>query len=169
MNIKNLIFTVLLVFVPISILAHYLHWGELTVFITACLAVLPLAAWMGTATEEIAIVVGPSFGGLLNATFGNATELIIALVALKAGVVNVVKASLTGSIIGNLLLVMGFSMFLGGLRYKEQNFQPTIARLNASAMNLAVVAMLLPTAVNYTSEGIDQATLQQLSVVVAVA
>lgn len=169
MNIKNLIFTVLLVFVPISILAHYLHWGELTVFITACLAVLPLAAWMGTATEEIAIVVGPSFGGLLNATFGNATELIIALVALKAGVVNVVKASLTGSIIGNLLLVMGFSMFLGGLRYKEQNFQPTIARLNASAMNLAVVAMLLPTAVNYTSEGIDQVTLQRLSVVVAVA
>ena len=169
MNIKNLIFTVLLVFVPISILAHYLEWGELTVFVTACLAVLPLAAWMGTATEEIAVVVGPSLGGLLNATFGNATELIIALVALKAGVVNVVKASLTGSIIGNLLLVMGFSMLLGGLRYKEQNFQPTIARLNASAMNLAVVAMLLPTAVNYTSEGIDQATLQKLSVVVAIA
>jgi Ca2+:H+ antiporter len=139
------------------------------VFITAGLAILPLAAWMGTATEEIAIVVGPSLGGLLNATFGNATELIIAIVALKAGAVNVVKASLTGSIIGNLLLVMGFSMFLGGLRFKEQEFQPTVARINASAMNLAVIAILMPTAVNYTSAGVSEPVMQQLSLVVAVA
>lgn len=169
MNIKNLIFSILLVFVPISIAAEYLHWGELVVFITACLAILPLAAWMGTATEEIAIVVGPSLGGLLNATFGNATELIIALVALKSGAVNVVKASLTGSIIGNLLLVMGFSMLLGGLRHKEQEFQPTIARLNASTMNLAVIAILMPSAVNITSEGVDIEVMQRLSIVVAVA
>lgn len=169
MNIKNLIFSILLVFVPISIAAEYLHWGELVVFITACLAILPLAAWMGTATEEIAIVVGPSLGGLLNATFGNATELIIALVALKSGAVNVVKASLTGSIIGNLLLVMGFSMLLGGLRHKEQEFQPTIARINASTMNLAVIAILMPSAVNITSEGVDIEVMQRLSIVVAVA
>lgn len=168
MTLKTLIFTVLLIFVPVSILAHYLGWSELIVFVTACLAILPLAAWMGTATEEIAVVVGPSLGGLLNATFGNATELIIALVALKAGVVNVVKASLTGSIIGNLLLVMGFSMLLGGLRYKEQEFQSTVARINASSMNLAVVAMLLPTAVNYTSDGIDEPILQKLSIAVAI-
>jgi Ca2+:H+ antiporter len=169
MSTKNLIFTILLVFVPISIVGHYLNWDALPVFITACLAILPLAAWMGTATEEIAVVVGPSLGGLLNATFGNATELIIALVALKAGVVNVVKASITGSIIGNLLLVMGFSMLLGGLRFKEQNFQSTVARINASSMNLAVIAMLLPTAANYTTPGgIDPATLQKLSVIVAV-
>jgi Ca2+:H+ antiporter len=167
--VKELIFAVLLVFVPISILAHVLGWSPLVVFITACLAVLPLAAWMGTATEEIAIVVGPSLGGLLNATFGNATELIIALVALKAGLVGVVKASVTGSIMSNLLLVMGFAMLLGGLRFKEQEFQSTIARLNASSMNLAVIAMLMPTAVNYTSTGIEQETLQKLSVVVAVA
>ncbi|XQQ07561.1 MAG: calcium/proton exchanger [Leptolyngbya sp. IPPAS B-1204] len=165
--IKDLIFAALLIFVPISLLAEWLHWGALTVFITACLAVLPLAAWMGTATEEIAIVVGPSLGGLLNATFGNATELIIALVALKAGVVNVVKASLAGSIIGNLLLVLGFSMFLGGLRYKEQEFQPTVARINASTMNLAVIAILMPTAVNYTSTGVDEPIMQRLSLVVA--
>lgn len=152
---------------PLSLLAEGLHWGALTVFITACLAVLPLAAWMGTATEEIAIVVGPSLGGLLNATFGNATELIIALVALKAGAVNVVKASLAGSIIGNLLLVLGFSMFLGGLRYKEQKFQPTVARINASTMNLAVIAILMPTAVNYTSTGVDEPIMQRLSLVVA--
>ncbi|NJO77457.1 MAG: calcium/proton exchanger [Cyanobacteria bacterium RM1_2_2] len=169
LSIKNLIFAVLLIFVPISIAAEYLHWEALTVFITSCLAILPLAAWMGTATEEIAIVVGPSLGGLLNATFGNATELIIALVALKAGAVNVVKASLTGSIIGNLLLVLGFSMLLGGLRYKEQEFQPTIARLNASSMNLAVIAILMPTAVNFTSSGVDEPTMQRLSIVVAIA
>jgi Ca2+:H+ antiporter len=169
MTVKNIIFSVLLIFIPISLAAEYLHWGELAVFITAGLAILPLAAWMGTATEEIAAVVGPSLGGLLNATFGNATELIIALVALRAGVVNVVKASLTGSIIGNLLLVMGFSMLLGGIRYKEQVFQPTIARLNASTMNLAVIAMLLPTAVDYTSAGIEEPAMQQLSVVVAIA
>lgn len=168
-SIKDLIFTVLLIFVPISLAAEYFHLGALPVFITAGLAILPLAAWMGTATEEIAIVVGPSLGGLLNATFGNATELIIAIVALKAGAVNVVKASLTGSIIGNLLLVMGFSMFLGGLRFKEQEFQPTVARINASAMNLAVIAILMPTAVNYTSAGVSEPVMQQLSLVVAVA
>ncbi len=166
MNFKNFL-SVLLLFIPISIAGHFLHWGAPVIFITACLAIIPLAAWMGTATEEIAVVMGPSLGGLLNATFGNATELIIAIVALNAGLVDVVKASLTGSIIGNLLLVMGLSMLLGGLRYKEQEFQPTVARVNASSMNLAVIALLLPTAVHYTSTGIDAATIQKLSVAVA--
>ncbi len=123
---------------------------------------------MGTATEEIAVVLGPSLGGLMNATFGNATELIIAVFALQAGLVNVVKSSITGSIISNLLLVMGFSMLLGGLKFKEQTFQPTIARLNASAMNLAVIAILLPTAVDFTSTGIEEPILQKLSIAVAV-
>lgn len=165
---RNLVFIGFLVFIPISIAAHWLHWGALTIFVTAGLAIVPLAAWMGTATEEVAVFVGPSLGGLLNATFGNATELIIALVALNAGLISVVKASITGSIISNLLLVMGLSMFLGGLRYKEQEFQPVIARVNASSMNLAVIAMLLPTAMNYTSEGIEESVLQQLSVAVAI-
>jgi Ca2+:H+ antiporter len=168
MSGKNIVFLVLLLFIPVSLAAHFLEWGELIVFITAGLAILPLAAWMGTATEEIAVVVGPSLGGLLNATFGNATELIIALVALKAGLVNVVKASITGSIIGNLLLVMGLSMLLGGLRHKEQTFQPIVARVNASAMNLAVIAILLPTAMDFTSQGIGEKTLQNLSVAVAI-
>ncbi|MBE9199594.1 MULTISPECIES: calcium/proton exchanger [unclassified Nodularia (in: cyanobacteria)] len=168
MSVKNTLFLVLLLFVPVSVAAHILEWGDLIVFITAGLAILPLAAWMGTATEEIAVVVGPSLGGLLNATFGNATELIIALVALNAGLVDVVKASITGSIISNLLLVMGFSMFLGGLRYKEQTFQSVVARMNASSMNLAVIAILLPTAMNYTSIGISEKVLQNLSLAVAV-
>ncbi|MBF2064373.1 MAG: calcium/proton exchanger [Calothrix sp. C42_A2020_038] len=168
MSVKDKVFLVLLLFIPISLAAHYLEWGELTIFITAGLAILPLAAWMGTATEEIAVVVGPVLGGLLNATFGNATELIIALVALNAGLVDVVKASITGSIIGNLLLVMGLAMLLGGLRYKEQKFQPIVARVNAASMNLAVIAILLPTAMNYTSQGISEKTLQNFSFAVAI-
>ena len=168
MSVKNLIFLVLLLFVPISLAAYFFKWGSLAVFITAALAIIPLAAWIGSATEEIAVVIGPALGGLLNATFGNATELIIALAALKAGLVNVVKASITGSIISNLLLVMGLSMLLGGLRYKEQEFPPLVARVNASLMNLAVIAMLLPTAVDFTSGGINEATMQRLSGSVAV-
>jgi Ca2+:H+ antiporter len=168
MSPKNIIFLGLLAFIPVSIAGHFLHWSSLVIFLTSAAAILPLAAWMGTATEEIAVVLGPSLGGLLNATFGNATELIIALVALNAGLVDVVKASLTGSIIGNLLLVMGLSMFLGGLRYKEQEFQPVVARVNASSMNLAVIALLLPTAMNYTSSGVSEGLLQKLSIAVAV-
>ncbi len=167
LNTKNILST-LLVFIPISIAAHFLEWGSSVIFITSALAIVPLAAWMGTATEEIAVVLGPSFGGLLNATFGNATELIIGIIALQNGLVDVVKASITGSIIGNLLLVMGLSMFLGGLRYKEQTFQSIIARTNASSMNLAVIAMLIPTAVDVTSKGITSATMQTLSSAVAV-
>jgi len=167
MSVKRIIFLVLLAFIPVSLGAKFLEWGDLLIFIASGLAIIPLAAWLGTATEEIAVVVGPNLGGLLNATFGNATELIIAFIALRAGYVNVVKASITGSIIGNLLLVMGLSMFLGGIRYKEQTFQSLIARMNAAAMNLAVIAILVPTAVNYTSEGISQITLQNLSLAVA--
>jgi Ca2+:H+ antiporter len=167
MTIKNRIFLGLLLFVPISLAAHWLHWGALAVFVTAGLAILPLAAWMGTATEEIAVVLGPTLGGLLNATFGNATELIIAVIALNAGLIEVVKASLTGSIIGNLLLVMGLAMFLGGLRFKEQTFPPVVARVNASLMNLAVIAILLPTAVHFTTPKIQPLQLQKLSVTIS--
>ncbi|MEL6355087.1 MAG: calcium/proton exchanger [Cyanobacteria bacterium J06627_28] len=168
MSIKNIIFYGFLVFIPVSIAGHFLGWSDLIIFVTAGLAIIPLAGWMGTATEEVAVVLGPSLGGLMNATFGNATELIIAIFALRAGLVNVVKSSITGSIIGNLLLVMGLSMLLGGLKYKEQTFQPTIARLNASAMNLAVIAVLLPTAVDFTSSGIEEPILQKLSIAVAI-
>lgn len=165
---KNAILLILLLFVPISIAAHFLEWDSAVIFITSGLAILPLAAFMGTATEEIAVVAGPTLGGLLNATFGNATELIIALIALNAGLVDVVKATITGSIVGNLLLVMGLAMLLGGLRYKEQDFQPVVARVNASSMNLAVIAILVPTAVDVTSSGIEEPILQTLSVAVAV-
>ncbi|ABW27335.1 calcium/proton exchanger [Acaryochloris marina] len=168
MTLKNRIFIVLLLFIPVSIAADLLEWGPLPLFATSALAIVPLAAWMGTATEEIAVVIGPSAGGLLNATFGNATELIIAFIALQAGLVEVVKASITGSILGNLLLVMGLSMLLGGLRFKEQTFQPVVARVNASSMNLAVIAILLPTAIKFSAEGIESQVLQNLSIAVAI-
>jgi len=168
MSKKDIIFAIMLLLIPVSFAAEYKEWGASVVFISAGLAIIPLASYLGLATEEIAVVVGPNLGGLLNATFGNATELIIAFFALKSGLIEVVKATITGSIISNLLLVMGFSMFLGGLRYKEQEFQPTAARLNASTMNLAVIAILIPTAVQYTSTGIAQPIIQKLSVAVAV-
>ncbi|MEO0946696.1 MAG: calcium/proton exchanger [Cyanobacteria bacterium J06641_5] len=166
---KNAIFLAMLAFVPLSFLAERLEWGATVAFIFAALAVIPLAAFMGTATEEIAVAIGPNLGGFLNATFGNATELILAFIALRSGLTEVVKATLTGSMVSNLLLVMGFAMFLGGLRYREQQFQPVVARLNASAMNLAVIAILLPTAAAYTAGGqMDARSLELLSVAVAV-
>ncbi|UBF23638.1 calcium/proton exchanger [Kovacikia minuta CCNUW1] len=167
MSIKNIISLGLLVFIPISVAAEYLEWGSLVVFVTSAIAIVPLAIWLSTATEEVAIVAGPSIGGLLNAVFGNATELIIALVALKEGLIDIVKASITGTIISNLLLVMGLSMFLGGLRYKEQEFQPVVARVNGSTMTLAVVAILLPTTVIATSNVIDPVAITRLSITVA--
>ncbi len=127
----------------------------------------PLAIWLSTATEEVAVSAGPSIGGLLNAVFGNATELIIALFALKEGLVDIVKASITGSIIGNLLLVMGLSMFLGGLRYKEQEFQPVLARVNGSTMTLAVSAIVVPAMVISTSNVVEQTAISHLSITVA--
>lgn len=168
MTAKNTIFAVLLIFIPLSLAARWLQWGELVVFITAALAILPLAGWIGEATEEIAVELGPSWGGLLNATFGNATELIVAFFALKAGLIDVVKASIVGSVISNLLLVMGLSMLLGGLKYKEQTFQPLIARVNASTMNLAIIAILVPTTVGLTTDTIEGSMLQTLSDAVAV-
>jgi len=165
---KESIFTALLVFIPLSITAHFFGWGELAVFIMSGLAIVPLAAWMGTATEELSVVVGATLGGLLNATFGNATELIIALIALRAGLVDVVQATITGSIMSNLLLVLGFSMLLGGLYYPEQTFQQTAARVNASSLNLAVIAILLPTAASLLSGGIAEPTMMRLSSAVAV-
>jgi Ca2+:H+ antiporter len=167
MSIKKNLSIGMLVFVPLSIAAQTLHWGTMPVFVTSALAILPLAIWLSTATEEVAVVTGPSIGGLLNAVFGNATELIISLVALKAGLIEIVKASITGTIISNLLLAMGLSMFLGGLKYKEQEFKPIIARVNGSAMTLAVIAILLPSMAFYTSGRIPTAGIEKLSIVVS--
>ena len=168
MKIKNIISLGLLIFIPISIAAKYLEWGSLAVFVTSAIAIVPLAIWLSTATEEVAIVTGSTIGALLNAVFGNATELIIALVALKEGLVDIVKASITGTIISNLLLVMGLSMLLGGLRYKEQEFKPVVARVNGSSMTLAAIAIILPTMVIETSNGLEPEAIRNLSTTVAI-
>src|SRR4029434_1107260 len=116
------------------------------VFAASGLAILPLAGWMGHATEQLAERMGEGVGGLLNATFGNAAELIIALAALRAGLHDVVKASIAGSIVGNILLVLGAAMLAGGLRHREQHFNPAGARSQATMLTLAAIALILPAA-----------------------
>jgi Ca2+:H+ antiporter len=134
----------LLIFVPVSILLEWTHAGAGWVFATSCFAIIPLAGLMGTATEELAKCLGATWGGLLNATFGNATELIIAILALRAGLLEVVKASITGSIVGNLLLVMGLSILVGGVRFKTQKFTAHLAGLHSSLLVMSVLALMVP-------------------------
>jgi Ca2+:H+ antiporter len=137
----------LLLFIPIAIGLEYLAPQRyLLVFLACSLAILPLAGWMGRATEQLAERMGEGVGGLLNATFGNAAELIIALAALRAGLHDVVKASIAGSIVGNILLVLGAAMLAGGLRYPEQHFNATGARSQATMLTLAAIALILPAA-----------------------
>lgn len=134
----------LLVFVPISIALEFLHAPPAWVFLAAALAIVPLAGFMGEATEELAKHLGSSIGGLLNATFGNATELIITIFAVRAGELGVVRASIIGSIIGNLLLVLGLSVFLGGLKHKTQTFSKDVAGAHTVTMILAAIALFTP-------------------------
>ncbi|HJU60669.1 MAG TPA: calcium/proton exchanger [Candidatus Binatia bacterium] len=137
----------LLVFVPIAIvLEHLTPDRALWIFFAAALAIMPLAGWMGQATEQLAERTGEGIGGLLNATFGNAAELIIALAALRGGLHEVVKASLAGSIVGNILLVLGASMLAGGLSRSEQHYNPAGARSQATMLTLAAIALILPAA-----------------------
>jgi Ca2+:H+ antiporter len=140
----------LLVFVPVAIgLEFFAHDRHVLIFVASALAIIPLAGWLGRATEQIAVKTGEGIGGLLNATFGNAAELIIAIMALQRGLYDVVKASLTGSIIGNILLVMGASMLAGGFKFREQKFNPTAARTQATMMTLAAISLILPAAFHY--------------------
>lgn len=148
----------LLVFVPVAFVLEFIVKPDAVwIFVVSCLAILPLAGLMGRATEELAARTGATIGGLLNATFGNATELIIAFFALSAGKFDVVKASITGSIIGNLLLVLGLALFLGGLKYPKQSFNPASARIAASLLVISVIAFLVPALFDFTerSFGLD--------------
>jgi Ca2+:H+ antiporter len=138
----------LLLFVPVTLaLEHWAADRALLIFFSSALAILPLAGWMGHATEEIASRTGEGVGGFLNATFGNAAELIIAISALQAGLYDVVKASIAGSIIGNVLLVLGAAMLAGGVKNRpEQTFNASAARSQASMLTLATIALILPAA-----------------------
>jgi Ca2+:H+ antiporter len=167
MNSKLFLVLPLVVFLPLSGAAVIGHWGTVAVFVTSALAIAPLAIWLSIATEELAVAAGPTLGGLINAIFGNATELIIALVALRSGLVDIVKASITGSILGDLLLVLGLAMLLGGFRYKEQEFQKIVVRVSAPTMTLAVTAIALPTIVINTSNVVDSTAITNLSIIAA--
>jgi len=168
----------LLVFLPISIVIYLLNGDPLLIFSTAAIAIIPLAGLMGRATEEIALHTTGAMGGFLNATFGNATELIIALVALakastdpasKEALFQVVKASLTGSIIGNILLVFGLSILAGGLKHKVQKYSAKQAQMASSVMTLAVISLLVPTMwVLFPSFPQDPAVIEAVSLAVAV-
>ena len=134
----------MLLLVPVVFIVYFAGASPIVTFFVSALAVIPLAKYIGEATDEIAIRTGPALGGLLNATFGNATELIIGIIAIRSGLLEVVKASITGSIIGNLLLVLGTSMLVGGIRHKSQTFNRTAALASASTLLLAVIALVMP-------------------------
>lgn len=142
---QKILIILLAIFLPLTVIGGFLHFNEVLLFALASITIIPLAGIMGRATESIAIHSGPRIGGLLNATFGNAVELIIAFLALRQGLTQVVQASLTGSIIGNLLLVAGASFLVGGIKFPVQKFNPMVARTNSSMMLLGVViALIIP-------------------------
>src|SRR4051794_13817176 len=144
---------VLLIFIPIAVILHYTHAAEYLVFIASGLAIVPLAGWMGKATEALAEKLGAGIGGLLNATFGNAAEMIIAFQGLRAGLSEVVKASLTGSILGNILLVLGVSILAGGVKHKSQKFNRTAATMSATMMALSAIGLLVPALFHHVTVG----------------
>lgn len=144
MSTGKRILNLMMVFLPVSIGLGLAHADPTWVFLASCLAILPLAGLMGEATEHLTHHTGPGIGGLLNASFGNAAELIIAFMALRAGEKEIVKASLTGSIIGNILMVLGLAMLLGGWRRPELKFSRLAAESGSSMMILAVVALVIP-------------------------
>ena len=142
----------LLLFLPVAVMAELLHWGDLLIFATSALAIVPLAGLLGQATEALAEKTGPRIGGLLNASLGNAAELIIAIIAIRAGRMELVKASIIGSILGNILLVMGLSILVGGIKNGVQKFNRSHAGLDATMMILAVIALSVPSFFNAAIE-----------------
>ncbi len=134
----------LLVFVPITLALNMIGADSTMLFFSSILAILPLAGKMGEATEELAKIYGGQIGGLLNATFGNMAELIIVIIAINRGLIEIVKASLAGSIIGNLLFVFGLSIFVGGLKFKEQKMSLHLSDLNSTMLMIALMSIMIP-------------------------
>ncbi|MFD1885277.1 calcium:proton antiporter [Paenibacillus wenxiniae] len=164
---KKHISTILLaIFFVLSAVAHYAGFNPVLQFIFSAIAVILVAGFLGRATESVAHYAGQRLGGFLNATFGNAAELIIAIMLLREGLYDMVKASLTGSIIGNLLLVLGLSIFAGGLKHKVQNFNVALANMNGSLMIVAVIALFVP-ALFLNTHSITHPQVNTLSLIVA--
>lgn len=168
-----MIFTYLLALVPLSLALYFFGAPPLYVFICAALSIIPLAEWIRRSTEQLAAVTGSVIGGLLNVTFGNAAELILALFVLRTGNIQVVKATITGSIIGNSLLGLGLAILAGSWGREKQTFKRERAGLLSSLLILSVIALLIPALFDYTERGIAAAPNaaqldEQLSLGVAV-
>lgn len=168
--------SILLVFAVVAVVADLAGWNPTIVFVASGLAMIPLAGLMGQATEVLATHTGPRLGGLLNATFGNAAELIITILAIREGLLNpainehmleLVRASLTGSILGNILLVLGLSIFLGGLKHGTQRFDRSHAGLSATMLMLAVAALIIPSIFSHSIEEVNHDAVEYLSLGVA--
>lgn len=159
----------MLIFIPISFVAKFMNASGSIMFILSCLSIIPLAGLMGEGTEEISFYSGPKIGGFLNGTFGNATELIISFFALKQGLFDIVKSSIAGAVIGNVLLVVGASMLAGGLKFKTQKFNEKVSEVTSSMLLFAVLGLCIPALFTHT---VDPALLntryEGLSVFVAV-
>ncbi len=164
MKLKHLIrndpLSIFLLAVPLAIAAEFVEWGDILVFSLSAIAVIPLAHYIGESTDALAHYTGPRLGGLLNATLGNAAELIITVFAIRAGLLELVKASITGSILGNLLLVLGMSFLLGGLRNGVQTFHRQQAMNNAILLFLSVVALVIPSLFSHTIEATFEGALK---------
>lgn len=159
----------MLLFVPISFIDKFLNFSPTIMFILAALSIIPLAGIMGEGTEEISFYTGPKIGGFLNATFGNATELIISFFALKSGLFEVVKSSIAGSIIGNILLVLGASMFIGGLKHKTQNFNINVVETTSSMLLFSLIGLCVPAFFTHTiNANLLNTRYEGLSLVVAI-
>jgi Ca2+:H+ antiporter len=165
---SQIAFVVIVVLALATIVAEFVIHGlpQTAIFVLAAAAILGLAWVVGLSTERLGALSGPQVGGILNATFGNIAELIIAFFALQAGLIEVVKASITGSIIGNLLLVLGASVLLGGLKNGPQKFSQQVAGSNAALLVLALVGLFVPAVFAFTSSG-DRGSLVEESVLVA--
>ncbi len=147
----------LLIAFPLALLAKWLDWGETWVFALSAIGVIPLAGLIGQATENIAVHTGAKLGGLINATLGNAAELIITLFAIKRGLLELVKASITGSIIGNLLFVLGLSIIVGGVKNGIQKFDRRHTVNSTILLTIAIVGLVIPSLFSHsTASGIDQ-------------
>lgn len=140
----------LLVFAPIAVALEFAHANHIVLFVIAVIALIPLAKLIGDSTEHLATHYGPTVGSLLNVTFGNAAEIIIAIVAISAGLLDLVKASITGAIIGNILLIFGLSVVVGGFRFKEQKFSRENIGFQSSMLFLAIIGLAVPTIMAYT-------------------
>jgi Ca2+:H+ antiporter len=167
---------ILLIFAVVAVVADWAGWNPLVVFVASGLAMIPLAGQLGAATEALAVHTGPRVGGLLNATLGNAAELIITIAALREGLRNpaindhmqeLVRASLTGSIMGNILLVLGLAMLVGGLRHGTQKFDRSYAGMNATLLMLAVAALVIPSIFSHSIELANHDAVEYLSLGVA--